>query len=150
MAENEARRAANTAEMKFRLPNELHALIEAAASTNKRNASEEVRRRLETSFEGAPPTTGDGKTSDLLATIAALAADILEIYGKPWHEDPWARDVLASAIDVLIKARARRGEAKFEPAPDAIAELAWGESQRDPATAGQILAMSKLTGRSKL
>jgi hypothetical protein len=144
-------RGDNTAEMKFRLPGELHAQIEASASANGRSASEEVRRRLEASFEGAPPASGDAKTGELLALIATIAREIGEIYGKPWHEDAWVRDALLGAIPMLVKAKAQRGEAKFDPMPEAIAELAWGENEREPSIAGRMYALARLAdfARSK-
>lgn len=132
-------RGDNTAEMKFRLPGELHARIEAAAAADNRSASEEVRQRLERSFEGAPPEAADVKTSEFLAAVSEAASDIRDFYGKSWHEDPWARDALSAALRALVEIGGPPGKAEFNPAPGSRATSA--EHARDPLAFGEVIAL---------
>jgi hypothetical protein len=143
-------RGDNTAEMKFRLPGDLHARIEAAASANQRNASEEVRRRLQASFgDTTAAASNDPNTRELLVAISEAATDIREIYGKSWHEDPWAREALLAALRALVEIGGPSGDPQFNPAPGSRA--ASSEYMRDPHAVGEVIALRNpfpQTGRS--
>lgn len=98
-------RGDNTAEMKFRLPHELHTRLEEAASKNAHSASEEVRRRLEASFEVAPSAI-DTKTGDLLEAIRFVAQAISKKSGDlgAWYEDIEVFEVFKAAVSTLFDA----------------------------------------------
>jgi hypothetical protein len=141
-------RPTKSAEMKFRLPGDLHAQIETAATDHGWSASEEIRRRLEGSFEIAL-AADDPKTRDLVVAITETARNLAETYGRAWHEDAWSRDVMLAAITVLVRTKAPRGDPKYNPKPEHLADLIWGENERDPSVAGRMLAMMQLTGSAK-
>jgi hypothetical protein len=66
----------------IRLPSALYEKLDRAREG--RPLGEEIRRRLQASFEGAAPTGADDKTTKMLGQVATLAKTISEHYG-PWH-----------------------------------------------------------------
>jgi hypothetical protein len=100
----------------LRMERSLHDHVAAAAKSNGRNFSEEVRHRLAASFAGKPGGTDapvDEPTQELLEGIGRMASELAESY-PPWYEGPFAFRVLARAILLFM----RRWMPKGEPVPN--------------------------------
>ena len=96
----------------LRMERSLHDHVAAAAKSNGRNFSEEVRHRLAASFAGKPGGTDapvDEPTQELLEGIGRMASELAESY-PPWYEDPFAFRVLATAIIKFMRRRMPKGE----------------------------------------
>jgi len=94
----------------------LHDHVAAAAKSNGRNFSEEVRHRLAASFAGKPGGVDaplDAPTQDLLEGIGRMAVELGESGYPHWYEDPFAFRVMARAIVLFM----RRWMPKGEPVP---------------------------------
>ena len=100
----------------LRLPEELRERLAQAAAENGRGIGEEMRRRLEASFDGVP-SADDPKTADLLAAVLRLTREagvfaaemaLLERDGPEprWHETPFAVAVVRAGLPLLIRAPA--------------------------------------------
>jgi hypothetical protein len=99
---------AKGAQTTFRLPQELYDKLIKSAGT-KHPIGEEIRRRLEASFEIAP---ADPKTQQLLAAIAFIAKSMS--FDGYWHEDLNIFRIFKAALLALLS--------HFEPSgvpPDA-------------------------------
>jgi hypothetical protein len=83
----------------MRLPRELFDQLTQVAG--ERGTSTEIRRRLEASLSGEAPAEGDPKTRALLVDLARAARAVEDAYG-PWHNDPYAREILRSLAAMLI------------------------------------------------
>jgi hypothetical protein len=128
--------AAKATQMKFRLPNYLHDEIEEAAGRNGCGASEEIRRRLETSFL-QELQAGDDETHKFIEAIKTVARNLEPPFGS-WHENRFAFDVFAEAVNALLDLYRPPGDA-VRPSDNEIAELYLG-AQGTSATAGRMLA----------
>ena len=127
--------------LSLRLPHDLYDRLVQAAG--ERSVSEEIRQRLEASFDQDP------ETAELLGAIAKVAHTIGSFYA-PWHEDPYALAAVRSAVETLLAALGPKGEPVFRPRPD---NEGWSDLLFDPKdppeTAGRMLAMTALTGYAK-
>lgn len=104
----------------LRLPQALHArLMEAAGD---RGIGEEIRRRLEASFE-QEPIGDDPKTRGLTAALATAAARLRAVYGKAWDGDAFAFAAFRKAAHELVDMHvqpAPDGEPEFRPAEGSV------------------------------
>jgi len=82
----------------------------------ERGLGEEIRSRLEASFEAAK-APADPKTPELLDAIAYYAEEIAREL-RPWSKDPFAFRVLKEAISLLLADFEPEGEAVPPPNPD--------------------------------
>jgi hypothetical protein len=106
--DHEAHLMAKGAQTTFRLPQELYEKLIKSAGTNH-PIGEEIRQRLEASFETKPI---DAKTRQLL-TLVAEVADAMILDGD-WHDDLHLFRVFKEAMLVLLS--------RFQPtgaSPDA-------------------------------
>jgi hypothetical protein len=90
----------------------LHDHVAAAAKSNGRNFSEEVRQRLAASFAGRSGVMDaplDEPTQELLEGIGRMASELAKSYPL-WYEDPFAFRVLATAIIKFMRRRMPKGE----------------------------------------
>ena len=71
---------------------------------------EEIRRRLEASFDAEAEAPSDPKTRELLAQIKEIANFSL----SSWYEDRFAFSVFRSAINTLLSRREPSGEVNPE------------------------------------
>jgi hypothetical protein len=113
-----------------RLPQDLQERLRRAGG--ERGMGEEIRRRLEASFD-AEKTPKNPKTKALLDAIAFVADETDDNYG-PWSENAFAFDVLKACVDLLLVLDRPKGEA-IAPA-DTIASLIYGD---DPKEISRIL-----------
>jgi hypothetical protein len=123
--------------LSLRLPHALYDRLAQAAGDG--NISEEIRKRLEASFE----LVADPKTQELLDGVANVAHTIGTWYA-PWHENPFALAVVRSAVAILLAAMGPKGEPVFQPANEEWYELLF-DAKDPPETIGRMLAMSALT-----
>jgi hypothetical protein len=128
--------------LSLRIPHDLYDRL--AQVRGNGNVSEEVRQRLEASFDREQRATNP-KTQELLDAIANVARTIGSFYA-PWHEDPYALAAVRSAVETLLTALGPKGEPVFRPRPD---NEGWSDLLFDPKdppeTAGRMLAMSALS-----
>jgi hypothetical protein len=92
-----------------RLPRDLHERLKRAGGEG--GMGEEIRRRLEASFEAEAEAPSDPQTRELLEAISFLATRSAAFYGS-WAEDPFAFQVLKSSVDMLFK--------HYQPAADLV------------------------------
>jgi len=109
------------------LPREMHEQLKIAGG--ERGLGDEIRRRLQSSFEALEPA--DKATGTLLFEINQLAA-----LARPWHANHFAFEVFKAAINELLSKREPKGQAE----PDAIAELQTTYGDDKPDVIGQIIA----------
>lgn len=81
-------------QFKITLGDELRAKLEEESSLNYRSIAEEIRQRLEMSFD----IQADLHTRDLIYSILILAAEITRDFGATWWADERARSALMAAI----------------------------------------------------
>lgn len=108
------------AQTSLRMPEDLHQRLSTAADEAGHSLGEEIRRRLEQSFELA----ADAETGQLLTQIAT-AAKLLRQYGGPhfkemdppgpkpstsWHNDPRAFAVFMAAVNIFAAREKQTGE----------------------------------------
>jgi hypothetical protein len=147
--------------MTFRLSPELRGRLITAAG--ERPFGEEIRRRLERSFEASyEPVLWDRQSLALhegivaaiqtlghehaVQLVNALTSTRLDELG-PWHSDPNAFAALQRAIELLLSAYRPEGEPN-EVASDALATLALGGglralAERDPKRAKDVLGVDE-------
>lgn len=78
------------------LPDEVRERLEAAAKASERSLAEEIRRRLNKSFEA---DTHDEQTRDLAYAVIWMAEELGRQTGRPWHSTRKSRSALAVAIE---------------------------------------------------
>jgi hypothetical protein len=106
----------------IRLPRSLHDRLKKAGG--ERGMGEEIRRRLEASFEAEKPPA-DPNTRELLDAISAMAEEIGAYYGR-WSEDAFAFGVLKACVNMLWAYYQPKGEPTANPNPDSAAHLLYG------------------------
>ena len=126
----------------IRLPSSLFNRLEASnKQRGGRGVSEEIRRRLEASFERkAPEDWDDPRTTELLDAISYLDTSVRTYYGA-WPKDRFAFEVLQKAIDrVLVQRFQPSGEAKAKPSELADVVFGEGEHLRSATEMGRMIA----------
>jgi len=103
-----------------RLPPELQDRLRRAGGA--RGIGEEIRARLEASFEAEKVPA---KTRELLDAISQVAEDTATYYGN-WFEDAFAFKVLTACVDLLLRGYQPKGEAGPSPDHSELAEILWG------------------------
>src|SRR4051794_23940994 len=81
-------------QFKITLGGDLRARLEKASEYNFRSLAEEMRQRLEMSFD----IQGDGHTLDLIYAILFLAHETMRDFGSTWWGDERARSAFMAAI----------------------------------------------------
>jgi hypothetical protein len=102
-----------------RLPRVLRDRLSRAGG--ERGLGEEIRRRLESSFEGQPDQPNP-KTRGLLDAISSFADEVTEYYGDP-VSDPFAADLLKACVDLLMERDRPRGDPEPHPRAESAADL---------------------------
>jgi hypothetical protein len=124
-----------TAQIKFRAPNYLHALIEEASKRGGWGASEEIRRRLENSYL-AEIQAVNNETYRFVEAIKIVARSIEEPIGK-WFESRFAFDTFRAAVLAIIDLHRPPG-ALIRPS-NRIADIYLG-IDGNPESAGRMFA----------
>jgi hypothetical protein len=120
------------------LPRSLHERLKKAGGAG--GMGEEIRRRLEASFEAEAENP---KTRELLEAILFLATRGGSFYGS-WSEDPFAFKVLKGSVDMLFKQYQPEGDlVHAQPNPTEIGEMIFGKNgeneKRSPEDISQAL-----------
>jgi hypothetical protein len=76
--------------------------IEARAKANGRSTAEEIRRRLEWTFD----IEQDAITHKLVSAIPEVARSIKVVFGRDWHSDQYVTPAMEEAIAYLINSLA--------------------------------------------
>jgi hypothetical protein len=102
-----------------RLPRSLHERLKKVGGD--RGMGEEIRRRLEASFEAEkiPP---DQSTRELLDAISAFAGETTRYYGG-WSKNAFSFEVLKACVNMLWSHFDPKGEPVAVPNPDSAADL---------------------------
>src|SRR5438128_1680405 len=94
------------------LPDDLRAQLEAASAAGGHSVAEEIRRRLERTFEDEGI---DPETRKLMAAIGSLTTLVRLQTGHAWHSHAAANRVLRHAITARLARLKPSGEAVFAP-----------------------------------
>jgi hypothetical protein len=97
----------------LRLPPDLHQRLRRAGGEG--GMGEEIRRRLEASFE-AEKAPKNPKTKELLDAFSFIVKETERYYGD-WT-DPWTFEVLKVSVEMLFTAIRPEGEAVPKPDPN--------------------------------
>ncbi|QOZ71735.1 hypothetical protein [Bradyrhizobium arachidis] len=81
-------------QFKITLGDELRAKLDDSSLRNFRSVAEDIRQRLEMSFD----IDGDGHTLDLIYAILFLAHETMRDFGTTWWGDERARSAFMAAI----------------------------------------------------
>jgi len=81
-------------QFKITLGDNLRAKLDESSSFNQRSIAEEIRQRLEVSFD----IQADGHTLDLIYAIMFLAHETMRDFGTTWWGDERARSAFMAAI----------------------------------------------------
>ena len=100
--------------------------LEAGAKADGRSIADEIRQRLERTFE---QDARAAKTNALLTLIAELAAELQRLCGAHWFEQSSAYDAFSAGVGLLLATGA--GEAVDAP---------WAIQDTDAPSAGRVIA----------
>jgi hypothetical protein len=122
------RERTETVQTAVRLPREMHERLKQSPD----GVSEEIRRRLERSFE---LDAFDPRTRDLVEAVAWMADQIERDTMSSWHQRPKAHETLVEALQTYL--------AKLKPAPSGgtpgVSDM-WDSFIDDPPTLGRAIA----------
>jgi hypothetical protein len=117
---------------KIALSDELRAQLDTASKKSGESVAEEIRRRIETSFEREIDL--DKPTRDLIEGLARMPAEIERETGAAWHKHAGAYEALVQAIlSRLHGLKPKEGPAKFGDRPHATV------SNDDPKELGSLI-----------
>jgi hypothetical protein len=122
----------------IRLPRMLHERLKKAGG--QRGMGEEVRRRLEASFD-AENTATHPKTIYLLSAISSCADKIASDYGN-WSEDAFAFEVLKECVNILLMHFKPTGEPVPKPKPGSLVATLFGSAQPRPDEVSRLYVHS--------
>src|SRR5258708_28961487 len=97
-----------------RLPRDLHECLKQAGG--ERGLGEEIRKRLEKSFE-TKKTPEDPNRQKLLLAVGFIATKAGMYFGD-WSEDRFSFDVLKAGVDLWLTANQPKGEPVMKPNPN--------------------------------
>lgn len=118
----------------IRLPRSLHERLKKAGG--ERGMGEEIRRRLEASFE-AEEAPANPKTTELLDAISFFDEEMFHHFGS-WSNEAFAFEAMKACVDLLLTYYRPEGEAKAPPATDSKAALLYGPDS-SPEDIGRLL-----------
>ena len=100
-----------------RLPRDLHERLKQAGG--ERGLGEEIRKRLEKSFETekTPKRPADPQIQILLLAVGFIVTKLRTYFGDLW-EDRFSFDVFKSALDLWLLANQPEGEPVMKPNPN--------------------------------
>jgi hypothetical protein len=107
-----------------RLPRSLHERLKKAGG--ERGMGEEIRRRLEASYDAEEEAPRDPQTRELLEAASFLAKQTTSYYGS-WSEDAFAFKVLKGCMDRLLEHYQPEGDPSLaKPNPTALGKMIFG------------------------
>lgn len=130
-----------------RLPQTLRDRLSKAGG--ERGLGEEVRLRLEASFE-ADKAPADPKTCELLDAINRCAELTADDYGH-WWDNAFSFEVIQACVNMLLTRYRPKGEAVPKPEPDGMHDLFFGpEYLPKPEELSRIYVSRWMSDRAKL
>ena len=129
----------------IRLPRMLHERLKKAGG--QRGMGEEIRRRLEASFD-AENTATHPKTIYLLSAVSSCAEKIDHDYGN-WSEDAFAFEVLKGCVNILLMRFKPIGEPVPKPKPGSLVATLFGPTQPKPDEVSRLYVHSWITRGAK-
>ena len=119
----------------LRMPEELRDRLARAATEKGHGIGEEIRQRLEMSFEGF---SVDEKTGRLLATIG-FVTQFVDQNCAPWNQNPFAFALVKAAIETLLAQYRPNGEIERPKRDESRATSMFFEHDT-PETCGRVIA----------
>lgn len=116
-----------------RLPQSLHERLKKAGG--ERGMGEEIRRRLEASFD-AEAASANPKTAELAGAVIYCADQTALFYGD-WSKDAFAFEVLKACVDMLLTYHHPEGTAVPHPIAGSSAEAYFGP-EHSPKDASRL------------
>jgi hypothetical protein len=116
----------NMIQSAVRLPRRLHERLKKVGGEG--GMGEEIRRRLEASFDEEDAERRDPKTRELLEAISFAAGQATSFFGS-WSKDAFAFRVLEASVDLLLKHYQPEGEPK--PNPTELGEIIFGKNREN-------------------
>ena len=113
----------NMAQSAVRLPRSLHERLKKAGG--ERGMGEEIRRRLEASFD-AEKIPGNPNTRELINAISFSDEELVRDFGS-WAKYRFAFEVFRETLNMLLKQYEPKGEPVPVPNPDGLAEILYAE-----------------------
>ena len=133
-----------TTQTAVRLPRDLYQRLKRVGG--ERGMGEEIRRRLELSFE-AEKAPKNPKTQELLDAIAYVVGETAACCGN-WFEDAYAFEVLKTSVESFLAAAQPKGEVVINPDRAALVELTLG-SNLLPKDVSRIFVSDVMRARAK-
>lgn len=125
----------------LRLPKALHDRLRAASG--ERGLGQEVRRRLEASFE----LESDPATSGLVSLVVMLARELKRFTGTEWSANPFAHQTFKLALPFLL-GNAPKGKAVLPEKWEEVSPYsAMFSPQTTPEQAAQLFAFAVLSAK---
>ena len=121
-------------QLKISLPDDLRSQLDAAAEKTNQSLAEEIRSRLEQTFEA---DAFDRETRELAASVMRMANQIQRGFGS-WHQRPKAHEALARAIQDYLTSLKPTLKPTFKPPLVGVSDLF--EASLDPQTIGHAVA----------
>jgi hypothetical protein len=117
------------------IPDDLRARIEAAATTQDHSIAEEIRRRLERTFEADDDPRPDIRLLSSQITLMTIMAERLT--GRRWDEHPAVTQALKIAIGLLLQRHGADDNATFKK-EDWPTDRLYGGAEDPKAMAAQL------------
>jgi hypothetical protein len=130
-----------TSPFAVRLPRELQERLRRAGG--ERGIGEEIRKRLEKSFEAekTPKRPADPKFQELLLAIAFVVAKLKTHFGDLW-EDRFSFEVFKSALDLWLEAIQPEGEPVMKPNPNRASPGAFFAPDASPESVARAILVN--------
>ena len=109
-----------------RLPRRLHERLKKVGGEG--GMGEEIRHRLERSFDEEDVERRDPKTRELLGAVSFVAGQTTSFFGS-WSKDAFAFQVLKATVDLLLKHYQPEGDPK--PNPTGLGEIIFGKNREN-------------------
>jgi hypothetical protein len=98
-------------QFKVALPDDLRSRLEKAAERSGRSIADEIRKRVEKSFD---TDAAEGPTEALAAAVPELATLVRSDTGSDWHTDPASHCIFGNALAARLQRLRPDGDQKFD------------------------------------
>jgi len=126
----------------LRLPADMHARL--GGTTGERGVAQEIRRRLEASFE----RDANSEIATLTGPMEDAAAMVTEYFGD-WRADPFAFQVLSAATALIFEKSKPAGSAVAKFNPGSLADVMFAANDPPEKIGEMIGAMALRQSRAK-
>jgi hypothetical protein len=129
-------------QLKVSLPEELRAKLGTASAASGRSLADEIRTRVERTFE---QDAIDAPTRDLAADVVWIADQIARDTGSAWHRKPKAREALVAALQTYLAITEPPPEGPIPGVSDLIDAFI-----DDPPTLGRAIARHRIRLKAEM